>query len=110
MKAAEISGISLNSAMWGNTFVSGQLKLQQNEAATATGTAYTSLNSASFDTDLGLLYSSNNIPLGKVASAPTKGQYSVSAGGVYTLSASDSGTALLFNYAYTGGDQPGDRH
>ena len=100
MKAAEVSGIALNSAMWGNSFVSGQLKLAQNEAFTASSNTYTPINSGTFDTDLGVLYSTTGLPLGKVASGPIKGQYAISAGTI-VLSASDSGAALLATYAYT---------
>ena len=40
-------------------------------------------------------------PLTRVASAPATGQYTVTAGGVYTFAAADVGLALLISYEYT---------
>ncbi len=69
--------------------------------------------------DSGVTYSNTGSPLAKVASSPTRGQYSVSAG-VYTFSASDSGAQVTISYTYgphsetifadqTTSSYPGDR-
>lgn len=58
-------------------------------------------HSATFTTDWGVNYSATGIPLTKVASGPTAGQYSVSAG-VYTFAAADTGLVMQISYEYTG--------
>ena len=50
--------------------------------------------------DQGVVYASSSLPLKQVASSPTTGQYSVSAG-VYTFSSGDAGAAVLISYTYT---------
>lgn len=62
-------------------------------------------NSATFVLDGGVLYAGNppaGFPqqLQRVTSAPTQGQYSVSAG-VYTFAAADTNAAVLISYKYT---------
>lgn len=58
-------------------------------------------NSASVPlTDLGVVYSSTGQKFTKVASGPTVGQYSYSAG-VYTFAVADAGLAVLISYNYT---------
>jgi hypothetical protein len=61
---------------------------------TVTGSANTPL------TDLGVQYSSTGQKFTKVASGPTVGQYSYSAG-VYTFAAADAGLAVLISYEDT---------
>lgn len=56
--------------------------------------------SGTFSEDLGVSYSGTGVELIKVASGPTTGQYSVSAG-VYTFAAADEGLAVLISFAYT---------
>jgi len=58
-------------------------------------------NAASFVQDLGVIYAATGLALVKVASAPTQGQYAVSAVGVYTFNAADQGAAVLISYSYT---------
>lgn len=103
-KAAEISGIALNAAMWGGTFSAGQLIGVLNESHTIPSTPFqvtiTPPSSGVFDTDLGVLNSTTGLPLTKVTSGPTTGQYSESAA-VYTFAAADTGNTVLINYAYT---------
>jgi hypothetical protein len=57
-------------------------------------------NSATFVLDLGVTYSATGIPLTNVASGPTVGQYSYSAG-VYTFAAADDSVAVLISYTST---------
>lgn len=58
-------------------------------------------NSGTFVADLGLLSASTGKPLSRVASAPTAGQYSVSAGGVYTFAAADASAGLIGGWEYS---------
>jgi hypothetical protein len=112
MKAAQLSGLALNAVFHGLTFSTGQLLGSLSEThVIATNTA-TVTNTATFDTDLGVIYAAGanaGLPFVKVTSGPTVGQYSVSAAGVYTFAAADqtAQTALgsvplvAMTYAYT---------
>jgi hypothetical protein len=103
-KAAVVSGIAINAAFHGASFSAGQLLMAQSEAGSipsATAYTVTVANEATFDTDLGVVYAANGLPLQKVSGAPTAaGQYSVSAG-VYTFYSADAGLGVLITYAYT---------
>lgn len=55
---------------------------------------------ANFVMDLGVFYASSGLPLKQVAAAPTVGQYTVSAAGVYTFHEDDAEVAMLFNYLW----------
>jgi hypothetical protein len=73
-----------------------------NEGPTAIpGTPFqvTVVNSANFATDLGVLFDSNKEQLVRVASSPTAGQYSVSAG-VYTFAAADTTVKVDISYSW----------
>ena len=52
-----------------------------------------------FKEDLGVCYA-NGAALTRVTGTPAKGQYAVSAAGVYTCSGLDSGASLLISYTY----------
>ena len=85
------------------TPVTGQTATAFNEAGTIPSvTAYTVTvaNSATYTTDQGVVYAASGLPLKRVASAPTVGQYSV-VSGVYTFSSTDAGKAVLLSYNYT---------
>jgi hypothetical protein len=56
--------------------------------------------SGTFVADQGVTYAATGLPLIRVASAPTVGQYAVTAG-VYTINTSDENTNLLISYTYT---------
>lgn len=73
-----------------------------NEAGTIPGTPYaiTVSNSATWVTDLGVIYKATGLPLTRVASGPAAGQYSVSAG-VYTFAAADTTLLVKISYTYT---------
>ena len=103
-KVARISGLAFASLYYGVTPVAGQVMTAFGEAATVPAAApytVTVANGASFVSDQGPIYALTGLPLVRVASAPATGQYSVGAGGVYTLSSADSGKPLLLNYTYT---------
>ena len=103
-KAAVFSGLALNALFFGNAFTTGGIKWNVGEAhsvPTPSGPyTVTVTNSATFDQDLGVIYTTTGIPFTKVASAPALGQYSVSAG-VYTFAAADAGAAVLVTYTST---------
>ena len=103
-KTANFSARMFN-LVFGSTITStGQTNASVTEAgAVPASTPYTvtAANSATFATDLGVVYASTGKAFAKVASGPTVGQYSVSASGVYTFAAADTGVAVLLNYTYT---------
>ena len=103
-KAAVVSGIALNSAIFGQSFTTGSRKFiyQEQDSVPATTTyTITVAQAATFDADLGVLYGLTNLPLQKVASGPAAGQYSVNAStGVYTFASADANAAVLISYTY----------
>jgi hypothetical protein len=98
-KAASISANAFNTIFAGLTTAVGSLLVVNNETGTPASNTITVTNSATFSADLGVVEQSTGVPLKRVASAPTAGQYSVSAG-VYTFNASDT-TAKYISYSYT---------
>jgi hypothetical protein len=82
---------------------SGQTNTAVNEAHSVPASSpytITVTNSATFTLDLGVVYANTGTPLINVASGPTVGQYSYSAG-VYTFAAADDGIAVTISYSYT---------
>jgi hypothetical protein len=102
-KFANIDGPLYNACFFGQALNSGQKLWAYNEAGAVAASSpynYTVANASAFDADLGVVYAASGLALTRVASTPSIGQYTVSAG-VYTFSASDSGKALLVSYSYT---------
>lgn len=58
-------------------------------------------NSGTFVSDLGVIDATTGVQLVRVASAPTVGQYSVSALGVYTFAAGDASKAVKISFEYS---------
>lgn len=102
-KFANLSGKMLNDLFFNQTATTGLLMSAVGEAGTIPATPFqvTVANGANFDTDLGVVWADTGLPLTKVASAPTTGQYSVSAAGVYTFASADTGKSVLIDYLYT---------
>lgn len=103
LKTAVFSGFAFNTLFAGQSLTTGGFSWNVQEAhSVPASSAYTVTvtNSATFDFDLGVTYAATGVPLQKVASGPTVGQYSVSAG-VYTFAAADASTAMLFTYTNT---------
>jgi hypothetical protein len=106
--AAEISAIALNSVFHGDTFSTGQIAPNWATPHTvpAPSGPYTVLiappGGLTFDQDLGVIYASTGLPLQRVASGPTIGQY-VNLGGLYTFAAADASIAMLISYTTLGG-------
>ena len=102
-KVARISGMVLNSLFFGASLTAGQVATAFGETGTVpavTPYTVTAANSAALVQDYGVVYAATGLPLTKVASTPTQGQYSVT-GGVYTFAAADQGAAVLLTYTYT---------
>lgn len=103
-KFAQVQGRAFADLFFGSTLSSGQTTTANAEAwAVPSSSPYTATvnNAASFVQDLGVIYAATGLALVKVASAPTQGQYAVSAVGVYTFNAADQGAAVLISYSYT---------
>lgn len=104
IKAAVLSGLAWNTAFFGNTFTTGGIQWNVNEAKTIPTTPFqvTVNNGAQFDQDLGVVDATTGLPYVKVASGPATGQYSgPTALGVYTFAAADTGKAVLITYSST---------
>lgn len=103
-KFALIYGRTINDMFFGQTLddTGGILAalLEAHSVPAASTYTVTVTNSATFLADQGVFYAATGKPLVQVASAPSVGQYSVSAG-VYTFASADASAALLFNYTYS---------
>ena len=103
-KAAQINGALFNSLFFGQTLTSGIISDVYDTTGTVIpGTPYqitpTVPSSGTWSADLGVVNASG-VPMTRVASSPTTGQYSVSAG-VYTFAAADTSNTVYINYQYT---------
>lgn len=104
VKAAVLSALAINNLMLGQTKATGQIMTVPEESGTIPAPSgpytITVANSANFLTDLGVTFATTGLPLTKVASGPTTGQYSVSAG-VYTFAAADASLGVKISYTYS---------
>jgi hypothetical protein len=103
-KFAQINGLTFNSLFFGQSQTLGQLSTAFNEAQqvpASTPFTVSVANAASFAADLGVSYALTGLPLTKVASGPSQGQYAVASNGVYTLASGDAGAALFISYTFT---------
>ncbi len=100
IKAATLSGMAWNACFFGGSFTAGRDNYYLNESRNVATTSVVVTNATGGIVDLGVTYASTGIPLVRVASAPTVGQYSVAAStGTYTINVSDENINLLFNYS-----------
>jgi len=102
-KLARISGQALGNLFFGVSPSVGGTQTQFGEAASVPSSSpytYTTTNHSTFVSDQGAIYASTGLPLKQVTSAPSTGQYSVSAG-VYTFSSADAGAAVLISYTFS---------
>lgn len=102
-----INGLLMNQLFFGQTQTVGTKQAAgpngSGEAAVipaSTPWTVTVSNSATFIMDLGVRFLTGQLPLTRVASAPTAGQYTVSAG-VYTFSTTDAGKNVIIGYTFT---------
>jgi len=100
----QFNGGVINDLFFGQSASSGQIAAIDNETGTIPAPSgpytVTVANSGTWTTDLGVVFGATGLPLTRVASGPTTGQYSVSAG-VYTFAAADAGLAVYISYMYT---------
>lgn len=101
---AQLNGSLINSLFFGQTLASGILSNYFDTTgavipATPFSITLTPPSSGTWSVDLGVI-DSNGLAMTRVASSPTAGQYSVSAG-VYTFAAADTGKTVFINYQYT---------
>jgi hypothetical protein len=102
-KFALLNGKSLNDLFFGQSVSPGQAATATAEAAivpAVTPFTVTAANGTSFAADLGVVYAATGLPLVRVASGPTLGQYAVSGAGLYRLAAADADAAVLLSYTY----------
>jgi hypothetical protein len=102
-KNGTVNGAMFNSLFFGQNGSVGQVLVANGETASIPATPYaiTVSNASKFSEDLGVKYSLTGLPLTRVASAPTTGQYSVSNVGVYTFAAADTLLSVAISYSYT---------
>lgn len=103
-KYGQVNGAHYNNSFFGQTLATGQESYLQDLVGTAIPTTPyqitpTPPNSGTWAADMGVR-NANGIPMTRVASAPTTGQYSVSAG-VYTFAAADTTLIVYIDYRYT---------
>jgi hypothetical protein len=102
-KALQVSANAYNSLYFNQTVVAGQTLPAIDEIGavpSATPYTYSAVNKSTWTQDLGVIYANTGIPFKCVASNPTQGQYTVSAG-VYTFAAADAGVSIDLCYMYT---------
>lgn len=102
-KVARISGLAFANLFYGVTPSAGQLATAFAEAGTIPASSpftVTVANAGGFADDNGVVYLSSGLPLTKVTSAPSVGQYSV-ASGAYSFNVADAGKSVLINYTYS---------
>jgi len=104
-KFAQINGSLLNSLFFGQTVTNGILSdVYDTTGAAIPATPFTITptppSSGTWTADLGVR-DSTGLPMTRVASSPTTGQYSVSIAGLYTFAAADTGKTVFINYQYT---------
>lgn len=106
MKGALISGVALNTLFFGAGLTSGTMQtlVADNVGSIIPATPFTITvtppNSGTFVETLGVL-DANGLPMTRVASGPTAGQYSVNASGLHTFAAADTGKRVFISYRYS---------
>lgn len=104
-KYAEIDGGILGSLFFGKTGTAGIKAAVFDFAASIPATPFQVTvappSSGTFTADLGVLRTDTGVQMERVASAPATGQYSVTALGVYTFAAADTGKPVAISYEYS---------
>lgn len=101
-KSAVLNGGVANAILAGGIVTAGR-NVGAEEAGTVPGTPYeiTVTNAADFIGDLGVVDLTAGKNLVKVDDSPATGEYAVSAGGVYTFAAADTGNSMIIRYTYS---------
>jgi hypothetical protein len=104
---AQLTNILMSQLFTGDTTSTGVTYVSNNgngEAHTIPATPFqvtpTPPGSGTYLNDLGVTYQLTGVPLTRVASGPTVGEYTEAAG-LYTFAAADTGLGVLINYSYT---------
>lgn len=103
-KFASVTGKIISDLFFGQGVSVGNNTPAYLEAHTIPATPYqvTVTNAAQFVADLGVIYTATGVPLVRVASGPTTGQYSYnSSTGVYTFAAADTTLGVQISYLYS---------
>jgi hypothetical protein len=101
-KMADIRAGFLETIVLGLSGTNGVLSMVYDTVGvTATSVTVTPPSSGTFDADLGVIDSTTGRAMTRVASAPTTGQYTVTAGGAYAFAAADAAKVVYINYRYT---------
>lgn len=101
---AQLNGAIINSLFFGQTMTSGILSDVYDTTGSAIPTTPYTITptvpgSGTWTADLGVR-DANGLPMTRVASAPTTGQYSVTAG-AYVFAAADTGKTVFISFQYT---------
>jgi hypothetical protein len=102
-KAASINGKMYNDLFFGQTLGAGMITTALDETAAIPATPFqiTVVNATHFKQDWGVRYAATGLPLTRVASGPTLGQYSVNTStGVYTFAAADTLASVQISYTW----------
>ena len=100
----QFNGRVINELFFGGSSAGGQTLVVDSESGSIPTTPYqiTVANGATFSVDLGVVGVVSGVPLTRVASGPTTGQYSVNTTtGVYTFASADTGLAVKISYSWT---------
>jgi len=103
-KFAQVNALAVSSLYFGQSLVAGLRSIKTDLIGTPIPTTpftitVTPPNTGTFVNDLGVR-DQNGLPMTKVASGPTTGQYSLS-GAVYTFAAADTGKTVFISYSYS---------
>ena len=112
-KVATFNGAILSDLIFGKTATAGIKSVVAGFATTIpASTPYTLTiappSTGTFLNDKGVLNAAG-YPMTKVASSPTTGQYAVSALGVYTFAAADTGAIVSISYEYSASSTGSDK-
>jgi hypothetical protein len=105
-KFAQIYGKQWADLVYGQTTSTGYKSVALGVSGTVPTTPFQLTpavpSSGTFVEDMGVTYSATGLPLVRVASGPTVGQYSVTEpGGVYTFAAADTAAVVLMSFVYS---------
>ena len=103
-KVARFSANVLNAIYFGGTVAAGMTTTAYEAQSVPGSSTYTvTVNNAThFASDLGVIYAATGLPMKRVSSVATAGQYSVNTStGVYTFDSADASAAVIINYTWT---------
>jgi len=104
-KLAAISPLALMNLFWGISSATGETFTQFLEAGTITGSSpatYQVANHTGFGATLEVLNAATGLPFVAVGVLSANGQYVDGGNGTYTFPNTQTGTAILVSYTYTG--------